>query len=222
MLRSRWSPSYRLRGLKAMPRAEASAWAAQNCCAGTTRFARISVSPEVGGDGRLRVWRAPCIRSVSERAAESGCPRRRMVCDRIARSIFGAGWPAASVSLSFVALIAGLVSHDSESARLHRSQRLLVRRLRLFLAGILEFIILNGADAFPVLAIGLAPLRSAQHSSLTSKNLLWSVHSAASIYPSSRWSAGAKQSADLQSAGLPLHRSTRHRGSGRSCLRHRR
>jgi hypothetical protein len=43
-----------------------------------------------------------------------------------------------------------------------------------FLAGILEFIILNGADAFPLLAIGLAPFTVGAALLITSKNLLWS------------------------------------------------
>jgi hypothetical protein len=42
------------------------------------------------------------------------------------------------------------------------------------LAGILEFIILNGADAFPLLAIGLAPFTIGAALLMTSKNLLLS------------------------------------------------
>jgi hypothetical protein len=42
------------------------------------------------------------------------------------------------------------------------------------LTGILEFFILNGADAFPLLAIGLAPFTISAALLMTSKNLLWS------------------------------------------------
>ena len=42
------------------------------------------------------------------------------------------------------------------------------------LSGILEFIILDGADAFPLLAIGLAPFTVGAALLMTSKNLLWS------------------------------------------------
>jgi hypothetical protein len=43
------------------------------------------------------------------------------------------------------------------------------------LTGILEFIILNGADAFPLLAIALAPFTVGSALLMTSKNLLWSA-----------------------------------------------
>jgi uncharacterized membrane protein YccC len=42
------------------------------------------------------------------------------------------------------------------------------------LAGTLEFVVLNGADAFPLLALGLAPLTIGAALLLTSRNFLWS------------------------------------------------
>jgi hypothetical protein len=39
---------------------------------------------------------------------------------------------------------------------------------------ILEFVILDGTDAFPLLAIGLGPLVVGSALLMTSKNLLWS------------------------------------------------
>ena len=42
------------------------------------------------------------------------------------------------------------------------------------LTGILEFVILDGADAFPLLAIGLGPCVVGSALLMTSKNLLWS------------------------------------------------
>ena len=51
--------------------------------------------------------------------------------------------------------------HNAEPVRLHR-RRACGTPIAVVLTGILEFIILNGTDAFPVLAIAIAPLRSAQ------------------------------------------------------------
>jgi hypothetical protein len=42
------------------------------------------------------------------------------------------------------------------------------------LAGILEFIVLNGADAFPLLAVGLAPFTIGAGLLMSSRNILWS------------------------------------------------
>jgi hypothetical protein len=42
------------------------------------------------------------------------------------------------------------------------------------LTGLLEFSVLNGADAFPLLVIGLAPFTIGAALLITSKNLLWS------------------------------------------------
>jgi len=67
-----------------------------------------------------------------------------------------AGWPAAGVSLSFVALIAALGA-TTPNPRGFTAIALVGAPIAAVLTGILEFIILNGADAFPLLAIGLAP-----------------------------------------------------------------
>jgi uncharacterized membrane protein YccC len=119
----------------------------------------------------LRVWRAPLYRSFGT-AAESGV--RAAAWFAIASTFYiWAGWPAASVSLSFLALIAGLGA-TTPNPRGFTVLGLVGTPIAAVLAGILEFIILDGADAFPVLAIGLAPFTVGAALLITSKNLLWS------------------------------------------------
>jgi hypothetical protein len=72
-----------------------------------------------------------------------------------------------------VALIAGLGT-ITPNPRGFTALGLVGAPMAAFLAGILEFIILNGADAFPLLAIGLAPFTVGAALLTTSKNLLWS------------------------------------------------
>jgi uncharacterized membrane protein YccC len=119
----------------------------------------------------LRAWRAPLYRSYRT-AVESGV--RAALWLAIA-SIFyvWAGWPAASVSLSFVALIIGLGA-TTPSARGFTVITLVGTPIAAVLTGILEFFILNGADAFPLLAIAMAPFTVGAAVLMKSQNLLWS------------------------------------------------
>jgi uncharacterized membrane protein YccC len=119
----------------------------------------------------LRAWRAPLYRSYRT-AVESGV--RAALWLAIA-SIFyvWAGWPAASVSLSFVALIIGLGA-TTPSARGFTAITVVGSPIAAALTGILEFIILNGADAFPVLAIAMAPFTVGAALLMKSQNPLWS------------------------------------------------
>jgi uncharacterized membrane protein YccC len=119
----------------------------------------------------LRAWRAPLYRSYRT-AVESGV--RAALWLAIA-SIFyvWAGWPAASVSLSFVALIIGLGA-ILPNPRGFTVITLVGTPIAAALTGILEFIILNGADAFPLLAIGMAPFTIGAAVLMKSQNLLWS------------------------------------------------
>jgi hypothetical protein len=84
-----------------------------------------------------------------------------------------AGWPAASFSLSFVMLVTGLGT-TTPNPRGFTAVALVGTPAAALLAGILEFVVLNGADAFPVLAVGLAPFTIGAALLLTSKNFLWS------------------------------------------------
>jgi uncharacterized membrane protein YccC len=119
----------------------------------------------------LRAWRAPLYRSYRT-AVESGV--RASLWLAIA-SIFyvWAGWPAASVSLSFVALIIGLGA-TTPNTRCFTTITLVGTPIAAVLTGILEFIILNGADAFPLLAIAMAPFTVGAAVLMKSQNLLWS------------------------------------------------
>ena len=119
----------------------------------------------------LRAWRAPLYRSYRT-AVESGV---RAALWLAVASIFyvWAGWPAASVSLSFVALIIGLGA-TTPNARGFTAITLIGAPIAAVLTGVLEFIILNGADAFPVLAIAMAPFTVGAAVLMKSQNLLWS------------------------------------------------
>jgi hypothetical protein len=64
--------------------------------------------------------------------------------------------PAASVSLSFVVLITRLAA-TTPNPRCFTTIALVGTPIAVVLTGMLEFIILNGTDAFPVLAIAIAP-----------------------------------------------------------------
>ncbi|MDL2410101.1 FUSC family protein [Rhizobium calliandrae] len=119
----------------------------------------------------LRIWRTPLYRSYRT-AAESGV--RAVAWFAIASAFYiWAGWPAASVSLSFVALITGLGA-TTPNPRGFTTITLVGTPIAAVLTGLLEFIILNGADAFPLLAIGLAPFMIGSALLMTSKRLLWS------------------------------------------------
>ncbi|WP_050421647.1 FUSC family protein [Bradyrhizobium tropiciagri] len=119
----------------------------------------------------LRSWRAPLYRSYRI-AAESGV--RAALWLAIASIVYvWAGWPAASASLSFVALIIGLGA-TTPSPRSFTAITVVGSPIAVALTGILEFIILNGADAFPVLAIAMAPFTIGAAILMKSQNPLWS------------------------------------------------
>jgi uncharacterized membrane protein YccC len=118
-----------------------------------------------------RLWRAPLYRSYRF-AAESGV--RAALWVAIAAIFYvWAGWPAASVSLSFVALITALGA-TTPNPRGFTAIALVGTPIAAVLTGILEFIILNGADAFPLLAVAMAPFTVGAALLMKSQNLLWS------------------------------------------------
>src|SRR5262249_35109499 len=67
-----------------------------------------------------------------------------------------AGWPATSVPLSVVALVIGLGA-VTPSPRGFTTIALIASPIAVALAGVFEFLILDGVSDFPLLAIGLAP-----------------------------------------------------------------
>jgi Fusaric acid resistance protein family len=118
-----------------------------------------------------RSWRAPLYRSYRT-AAESGV--RAALWFAIASTFFvWAGWPAASVSLSLVAVIIGLGA-ITPNPRGFTTIALVGAPIATVFAGILEFMILDGADDFPLLAMALAPFTIGAALLTTSQTLLLS------------------------------------------------
>jgi uncharacterized membrane protein YccC len=156
--------------LKGDPKSEASAWAAEEA---QRRDAEVRRDLAALRSARwpLQVWRAPLHRSWRT-AAESGVRAAAWLAIASAFYVW-AGWPAASVSLSLVALATGLGS-TTPNPRGFTAIALVGTPVAAVLAGTLEFVVLNGADAFPVLALGLAPLTIGAGLLLTSRNFLWS------------------------------------------------
>nr|WP_283848725.1 FUSC family protein [Bradyrhizobium brasilense] len=153
------------------PASEASAWAARELPRRDDEV-RQDLSDLRSARWPLRVWRAPLHRSYRT-AAESG--GRAAAWFAIASTFYiWAGWPAASVSLSFVALITGLGA-TTPNPRGFTAIALVAAPVAAILTGMLEFVILNGADAFPLLAIGLGPFVVGAALLTTSKNILWSA-----------------------------------------------
>jgi len=152
------------------PEGEASEWAARDLLRRDEEVRQDLVALR-SARWPLRIWRAPLHRSY-RMAAESGI--RAAAWFAIASTFYiCAGWPATSVSLSFVALIAALGA-TTPNPRAFTAIALIGTPIATVLTGILEFIILDGADAFPLLAIALAPFAIGSALLMTSKNLLWS------------------------------------------------
>ncbi|MCC8944847.1 FUSC family protein [Bradyrhizobium sp. Arg62] len=118
-----------------------------------------------------RMWRAPLYRSY--RIAAESAVRAALWLAITSAFYVWAGWPAASVSLSFVTLMIGLGA-TTPKPRAFTAIALVAAPIAIVLTGILEFFILNGADDFPLLAIGLAPFVIGAALLVTSSNLLWS------------------------------------------------
>jgi len=117
-----------------------------------------------------RLWRAPLYRSYRI-AAESGV--RAALWFAIASIVLvWSGWPAASVSLTIVAVLIGLgaITHNPRG---FTTIALLATPIAALLAGITEFIILDGADDFALLAIAMAPVTIGAALFAVSQNPLW-------------------------------------------------
>jgi uncharacterized membrane protein YccC len=101
-----------------------------------------------------RAWRAPLYQS-NRIAVGNGILASAQFA--IASALFVlAGWPAASVPLSVVALVIGLGA-ATPSPRGFTTIALIASPIAVALAGAFEFLILDGVSDFPLLAIGLAP-----------------------------------------------------------------
>jgi hypothetical protein len=116
--------------------------------------AREGLAALRSGDRPRRIWRTPLYRS-HRIAAEAGI--RSALCFALASVFFVvAGWPQADVSLSLVAIVIALGA-ITPSPRRFTIMAFVAAPIAAVLAGTLEFLILDGATEFPLLAIALAP-----------------------------------------------------------------
>jgi uncharacterized membrane protein YccC len=101
-----------------------------------------------------RAWRAPLYRS-NRILIESGI--RASAQFAVASALFVlAGWADTSIALSIVALVIGLGA-ITPSPRRFTTIGLIGAPIAVALAGVFEFLILDGVSDFQLLAIGLAP-----------------------------------------------------------------
>jgi uncharacterized membrane protein YccC len=115
---------------------------------------RRSLDDLSAGKRPPRVWRAPLYRS-DRIAAETGV--RAAVYFLLAATFFAAsGWSSTGVSLSFVAILIGRGA-TMPDPRAFTTIAFVAAPIVSLMAGILEFVVLDGSTAFPLLAISLAP-----------------------------------------------------------------
>jgi uncharacterized membrane protein YccC len=100
-------------------------------------------------------WRGLIYRS--HRAAVEGGIRAAIWVALAGLFLVYAGWPAASTSLAVVGGLVGLGAM-TPNPRATTALALIAAPIAGLLAGLLEFVVLDGVDAFTLLAIGLAPL----------------------------------------------------------------
>jgi uncharacterized membrane protein YccC len=101
-----------------------------------------------------RAWRAPLYRS-HRIAAEAGI--RAALYFLIAAAVFAiSGWSTTEVGLSFVAIIIGRGA-TMPDPRAFTTIAVVAAPIASLMTGILEFVVLDGSTAFPLLAISLAP-----------------------------------------------------------------
>jgi uncharacterized membrane protein YccC len=142
-------------------------------------------------------WRAPIYRS--HRAAVEGGIRAAMWLVMAGVFLVYAGWPAASSSLALIGTVIGLGAM-TPNPRATTALTLVAAPIAGILAGLLEFVVLDGADDFPLLAIGLAPLVIGAALLLTSPNRVVSALGRLTlIYAVSIFSPSNPQTYDAQS-----------------------
>ena len=135
-------------------------------------YVRECIDGVLTGKSPLREWRTPSYR-VYRIAIENGL--RAGACFLVAAAFFAsAGWPLTDVSLSLVAVIIGLAA-TVPNARIFAALAVVSSPISGVLAGVLQFVILDGADAFPLLAIGVAPFIIGLALAITSFNRIIST-----------------------------------------------
>jgi hypothetical protein len=115
---------------------------------------RDSLTALHSGTRPLREWRMPLYRS-HRTAAAAGI--RAVLCLALASTFFVlAGWPAADVSLGVVGVLIALGA-TTPNPQGFTVVALVGAPIVAVLAGTLEFLILDGATEFPLLALALGP-----------------------------------------------------------------
>lgn len=117
--------------------------------------ARDSLSALKSGASPLCVWRTPFYR-CHRIAGEVGV---RAALWLVLPSFFFvvAGWPSTELSLALVPVIIGL-GVTSPNPRAFTMTALIAMPVAVVIAGILEFLVLDGVTQFPLLALALAPV----------------------------------------------------------------
>ena len=118
------------------------------------RDVRHSLEALQAGTHPSHEWRAPLYRPYRI-AAENGI-RAAIQFALISTFFVVAGWPATEASLALVAVLLGL-SATVPDARAFITLAAVAAPIAGLMAGILEFVVLDGVTEFPLLAIGLAP-----------------------------------------------------------------
>ena len=118
------------------------------------REVRDDLSALKSGEAPLHAWRTPFFR-CHRLAADAGV---RAALWLALPSVFFvlAGWPSADASLALVPVIIGLGA-TMPNPRAFTVIALIATPIAVVLAGVLEFLILDGVSQFPLLALGLAP-----------------------------------------------------------------
>jgi hypothetical protein len=118
------------------------------------REVRDDLSALKSGEAPRHAWRTPFFRCHSL-AADAGV---RAALWLALPSVFFvlAGWPSTDAGLALIPTIIGLGAMTT-SPRAFTVIALIAMPIAVVLAGVLEFLILDGADQFPLLALGLAP-----------------------------------------------------------------
>jgi uncharacterized membrane protein YccC len=117
-------------------------------------------------------WHALIYRS--HRAAVEGGIRAAIWLALAGMFLAYAGWPAASSSLALIGTVVGLGA-TTPNSRVTTTLALVAAPIAGILAGLLEFVVLDGVDDFPLLAIGLAPLVIGAALLVTSSNRMVSA-----------------------------------------------
>ncbi len=132
---------------------ESFAWAAEELLR-RDQEVREDLLALKSGRWPARVLRTPffCCQRI---AVESGV-RAALWLGLVSAFFVIAGWPSADASLSLVAVVIGLGA-TAPNPRSFTVMAFIAAPIAVALTGILEFLVLDGVDEFPLLALGLAP-----------------------------------------------------------------